>query len=448
MNRGCFSTSIFVGFLLLVTIQPTLVNAQTDQAVDREVEKMTLAENWAKIAEHLNWVDHRTLSPVRRILKAHACLFLNRNNEALCLFLSLLAESDLKQLEQWTQDFVKQHRKQAIAHYLRGDVLARLERWDDALVSFNTALKFSQNHPLVLNARGTVYAAKGQWDEALNDFFIATQVKPDFIEAYTSRGALWIQRKTGAPGALEALNQALQISPNPDYVLAFIGRGSVRTVLGEWDEAKKDFEKARLSSTNCLSVISEIINLDLTALLYEESEAVSKGLTEIAKVEPGMSIQKTIQAFSQLPPNEVSQVKGVLNFYRGHNQGFGAMAPHQMTSTINTNISGKVVGIIPVVGATLGTSTKATWNIRQDTVRNLNYQQRNLDLLNKMYPTIQPTTVGIIKGTLGGQQYWGVTHSAANGVTQKEVGRARIDSGNWNVVTVYGLLYSMKPTQL
>jgi hypothetical protein len=37
-----------------------------------------------------------------------------------------------------------------------------------------------------------------------------------------------------------------------------------------------------------------------------------------------------------------------------------------------------------------------------------------------------------------------MTHSLAKGVSSEEINRAPVDRGNWNVVTVYGLLYSVE----
>ncbi|MGH8590686.1 MAG: hypothetical protein ACREXX_15555 [Gammaproteobacteria bacterium] len=130
-----------------------------------------LAEDWEAIAAHAAGTEWSSLPPASRALTAHAFLLLNRNNEALRLFLSL----DGKDRQTWkacTQAFVGTHPEQAVAHYLAGDALARTGEFDAALQNFDGALSTRpgmrpMKYPeLALNAQGTVLAHLQRWDEA------------------------------------------------------------------------------------------------------------------------------------------------------------------------------------------------------------------------------------------------------------------------------------------
>ena len=85
--RRCnnFLKAVFVILLLLVSVivlKPLTVNAQPAQIVDKKVEDAILVEDWKKVADKLGAVDPETPSPILRLIKGHACLALNRNNES------------------------------------------------------------------------------------------------------------------------------------------------------------------------------------------------------------------------------------------------------------------------------------------------------------------------------------------------------------------------------
>ena len=80
---------IFVGLLILsVPLWVTPEYSFSATEVNVSITKAVLSQDWQGVAELLRSVSTQTESPVLRLLKAHACLNLNRNNESLCLFLS------------------------------------------------------------------------------------------------------------------------------------------------------------------------------------------------------------------------------------------------------------------------------------------------------------------------------------------------------------------------
>lgn len=112
-------------FVLLVLM---LVTVPRSFAIEPFVEDAVLTEDWVKVSDLLTSVDTQTPFPVLRLIKAHAYLALNRNNESQCLFLSVSSEDELKQWQKWSNDFVTQNSQKAIAHYFKGDSLARFRQ--------------------------------------------------------------------------------------------------------------------------------------------------------------------------------------------------------------------------------------------------------------------------------------------------------------------------------
>lgn len=262
---------------------------QPDLQIEPALEQAILAEDWAGVAELLDSVNAETVSPVDRLLKGHAALALNRNNESSCLFYSIVAadsvgmEENIKEWVSWTQRFATKHPKKAIAHYFEGDARSRSEQWDAALTAFDQALQFEPNHALTLIARGLVYAITERWNEALVDLSRAGSQGDNYAEAYASLGALWLMKKDGAKGAEEAFNKSLNISP--DYATALYGRGSVRSVLGKWEEAEQDLEQVKeimLSDVDveagCLAEIIANNTAHTLSLLQSRDEIMLAGL--------------------------------------------------------------------------------------------------------------------------------------------------------------------------
>ena len=270
-KKACVGVlSILFLLVLPFVFHPTTSNARPAPVLIEVVEEAALAGNWADVSELLASVDTETPSPVLRLIKAHSCLALNRNNESLCLFLSASSDEDLKTWGDWTRAFVEKNPKSAVAYYFRGDALARLEQWDSALKAFNRALEFYPNHPLALNARGTVYSAIGKWDHALVDLKKATIARDSLADAHASLGAMWIQRREGAEGALESFNRALALSP--DFVLAYNGIACAKYVLGRWEEANKDMADAGKYFT-CRHSVLPILSHNLAVLTISAKRA-------------------------------------------------------------------------------------------------------------------------------------------------------------------------------
>jgi len=230
--------------LLALFWAPNLARAASEGNVSPEVERALLAENWSQVADLLKAVNPKTASPVLRLLKGHACLALNRNNEALCLFLSIASDGERQEWLQWSDAFAHKHPQKPVAHYFRGDAQARLGRLLEAETNFTQGLHLKPDHPLLLNGKGVVLALQKKWSEArINLTKAGSNPKMPLADAYVNLGEMFIYRKDGARGAVRAFDEALKISP--EYCLAFLGRGCVKMVLSQNSEAEEDFKQAQ-----------------------------------------------------------------------------------------------------------------------------------------------------------------------------------------------------------
>src|SRR6185503_5193335 len=156
-------TNILLKALVAVFVlaNATLCAQVADPTVPPEVEKALLGEDWSKVVELLAKVDGSTVSPVLRLIKGHACLALNRNNQAIELFASSANDHDRQEWRTWSQMIAEKYPKQAIALYLKGDAFARSKEWKAADECFEKALYLNPQCYLASNARGVVAHAVG-----------------------------------------------------------------------------------------------------------------------------------------------------------------------------------------------------------------------------------------------------------------------------------------------
>lgn len=387
-------------------LQP-LATRQEQGALEAQTEAALLQEDWAALADLLS--ASAPPSPLTRFIKGHAHLALNKNNESVCLFVGASAD-DVQVWAQWTQDFVKRHPQQAVAHYFRGDALARLAQWDAALKAFHVAVQLQPAHTLALNARGVTYALKRAWDQALGDFRAAFQAQPSFADAYASYGTMYVQKKAGADGVLRWAQRALEIAP--DFALALNTRGGAKFAMHEWGEAQKDFEEAS-KHLECFPDV--LANLALSAGLMHD--AIDKELVRLAAANPGVTMQQLIQDMSPVDRERFAKMVTGLRDHSLRSLGVLEAMPQ------------KFVAIIP--RGAFGYATNFD-NWRKSTQEHIGQYNQLLTQLGgpRSYTPSELKTlaVGYAKGTIPG------------GVST-DMSTAYVDKGNWPFVVHYGLLY-------
>ena len=261
-------------------------------AVPAPVEQALLTDDWAQIDGSLANVDERTPDPVLRLVKGHACLALNANNQALGLFLSVRRDADLDRCRAWATGFAKEHPSSAAAHYFRGDLSSRRGERDAAVQSLSKALALSPNHLLARHARAVVYATQGNYQAASDDFRAARADSPKLAELHVSYATYLVQKRADAHKALEEYEEALKISP--DYVLALNGRGAMLVLLQRPPEAEAALTKAKQLSVGSLAEMAGVADLNLGALTGKTNKAPEQNLAAVAGWKPGTTIDYNV----------------------------------------------------------------------------------------------------------------------------------------------------------
>src|SRR5262249_16672852 len=109
------------------------------------------------------------------------------------------------------------------------------------IASLSEVVQRNPSDPQAYNMRGTVLGRAGRYQEALADFDRAIRIDPNYAQAYANRGLIYRQTNKLAQ-AIADYNHALSIDAN--YAVAYVGRGIVYRQQGQAMEALADFNKA------------------------------------------------------------------------------------------------------------------------------------------------------------------------------------------------------------
>lgn len=208
-------------------------------------ERALLEGDWQAVIDTLERDDSTSSDAVARLLMGHATLATNQNNASMRLFLSVDDDNSLRNWFDWTVLLLRSNPHNPMALYLMADAQARIGRSDDAISTFTHALELKPDFALALNARGVVYVLKSEFDRALVDFYMATKFAPGLADAHSNLGTLAVLQESSlhqGDAALVAFNKALEI--NPDFAIAYNGRGCLSFGSGEFSTALEDFARA------------------------------------------------------------------------------------------------------------------------------------------------------------------------------------------------------------
>ncbi len=115
-----------------------------------------------------------------------------------------------------------------------------------AIEYLNNAIKLKPDYVEAYVSRGLAYFNLGQYQRATEDYNKAISLKPDNADAYYNRGTAY--RHLGKHRlAIEDYNEALRLKPDNPY--AYYNRGAAYDDLGKYLRAMEDYNEAiRLKS--------------------------------------------------------------------------------------------------------------------------------------------------------------------------------------------------------
>ncbi len=125
--------------------------------------------------------------------------------------------------------------------YQSGNAYLDRGAYDRAIADYDKAIQLKPDYAEAYSSRGAAYYYKGDYDRAIANYDQAIQLKPDYAEAYSNRGAAY-RGQGNYDRALADYDKAIQLKP--DYAKAYANRGDAYTNQGAYDRALADCDKA------------------------------------------------------------------------------------------------------------------------------------------------------------------------------------------------------------
>ena len=127
-----------------------------------------------------------------------------------------------------------------------GDVLRREERWDEAIVAYDRAIRrigpLATEHWRMLYTRGIALERAGRWPDAERDFLKALEFEPNQPYVLNYLGYSWVDKSLHLDRALEMIRKAVSLRPNDGYIVDSLGWAYFR--VGAYAKAVTELERA------------------------------------------------------------------------------------------------------------------------------------------------------------------------------------------------------------
>jgi len=179
------------------------------------------------------------------------------------LGITLANQNKLDQAIDSFQQAIKLKPKYAEAHYNLGLVLEKKGKLNKAIVNYKQALVFKPKYAEAHNNLGAVLANLGKLDQAIKSFQQAIKLKPKYAEAHYNLG-LALKNQGHLNAAIASFKRSLKINPDNPEVHNTLGNALAN--LGKLKSALKSFQQALTINPNFAKAHNDLGNI----FLYQE----------------------------------------------------------------------------------------------------------------------------------------------------------------------------------
>ena len=136
---------------------------------------------------------------------------------------------------------IKQKPDYAEAYNNRGVAYDDLGESEKAIADYSKAIELKTDYAKAYNNRGCTYDDLGESEKAIADYSKAIELKPGYAEAYNNRGYTYDDLGESEK-AIADYSKAIELKP--DYAVAYNNRGTTYSRIGESEKAIADYSKA------------------------------------------------------------------------------------------------------------------------------------------------------------------------------------------------------------
>ncbi|MEA2934375.1 MAG: hypothetical protein QOD74_1021 [Variibacter sp.] len=165
------------------------------------------------------------------------------------------------------------------AYNVRGTVLGRANRNQEAITDFNKAISLDPNYAQAYANRGVVHRQMRRLDAALADFNKALEIDPAYVPAWVGRGIVYRQQNQARP-AFEDFNKAIALKP--DEAQAYHNRGLLYQSQKQHQYAIDDFTTAMGLSRKAEPLVAR----SLSYIAINDFKSASSDLDDAVQMDP------------------------------------------------------------------------------------------------------------------------------------------------------------------
>ena len=144
------------------------------------------------------------------------------------------------------ESLAQTHGELALVHSSLGDALRQMERFEDAIKAYDTALEQydeeSRGQWFIYYARGISYERLDNWENSEADFRKALELNPEQPQVLNYLGYSLVEKKVKLDEALNMIERAVAARPDSGYIVDSLGWVLFR--LGRYEEAVAPMERA------------------------------------------------------------------------------------------------------------------------------------------------------------------------------------------------------------
>ncbi|MDC1087326.1 tetratricopeptide repeat protein [Alphaproteobacteria bacterium] len=177
-----------------------------------------------------------------RVQKFLSSLATNKSvHETSNQLVNLYHNGQFKEIIKHSQLFLELYPKESFIWNMNGAANEALEKFDEALNSYNRAISLNPNNHEYQNNIGNVFEKKKDFPKAISYYKKSISIKPDYAEAIFNLGNA-LKAYGELEEAIKVFDKILSLKPN--YVEAYNNLGNIFQDLGRIDEAIEIFLKA------------------------------------------------------------------------------------------------------------------------------------------------------------------------------------------------------------
>ncbi len=192
---------------------------------------------------------------------------------------AFIARGDLSEALKVTEELTAIRGK--VSDWLaKGSCLDALQRWDEALESFDKAIEIEPSNVWALDHRGLTLICLGRPNEALESLDKVIEIELNYMPSWLKRG-IALDSVGRYDEALKSFDKAIEIEP--DNVSAWGIRGATLTSLRRYNEALSSYDKAiKIDPSKALAWSSR----GLVLLILERYDEALESSGKAIKLDP------------------------------------------------------------------------------------------------------------------------------------------------------------------